>query len=338
MSEEPVISILLPTHDRLATLSLALESLRAQSFQQWEALVVGDGCRDGTGEMVCALSEGDSRVRWFGLPKAPGFGYANRNVALKEARGRLIGFLADDDLLFHSHVERLVALMEDPGAHLGVAGALWVDGAGRMIPVVAPLHDEGYRARFLAGENRLAASSFVHRREAFGKVGYWREDLLRLGDLDLWHRIIASYGAAAIRTDPRSGMVHFRAPWKKAGIDPDPHDFGTWQELIRQDRIDPDLRIPDGAGLLQERLWQRLSPAYASESERLERAAGRTSEAFAFAAMSEVARLNEGQGVPREKYEREVERAEKWKRKQRETLARAERWKARAEEGRTTRE
>ncbi|MDC0259578.1 glycosyltransferase, partial [Verrucomicrobiales bacterium] len=139
------ISILLPTHNRAATTTIALQSLLGQSFQDWEVLVVGDGCDDGTGELVKAVAESDPRVRWFDLPKGANFGYANRNIALREARGELIGFLADDDLYFFSHVERLVALMKDPAVQLGVSSALWVDTSGHMIPVVAPLHDAGYR-------------------------------------------------------------------------------------------------------------------------------------------------------------------------------------------------
>jgi glycosyltransferase involved in cell wall biosynthesis len=334
--DEPRISILLPTHNRLATLRIAIGSLTAQSYGHWELLVVGDGCDDGTGEMVKLIGASDPRVRWFDLPKAAGFGYANRNVALKQARGELIGFLADDDLYFHRHVERLVDLMENPAVHLGVSSALWVDGDGHMIPVVAPLHDDGYRARFLAGENRLAASSFVHRRAAFEEVGYWREDLPRLGDLDLWHRIIARYGEESIRTDPRCSLVHFRAPWKRVGVDPDPHDFGTWQTVIRDGRIDPELAIPRGDGLLQERLWSRLANDYAARSQAFEMAGDRTLETFAFVGMGEISRLNKSLGkdgayIPRAKYEEELKRAEKWKRKQRGALERAERWKARAE-------
>jgi hypothetical protein len=222
--------------------------------------------------------------------------------------------------------------MKDPAAQLGVASALWVDASGHMIPVVAPLHDAGYRGRFLGGENRIAASSFVHRRGVFDEVGYWREDLPKHGDLDLWHRIIARYGADSVRTDPRHSLVHFRAPWKRAGVDPDPHDFGTWQHLIESQRLDAHLKIAAGEQLLQERLWAFLTrgDGYAAGSQCLESAAARTLESFAFASMDEVARLSGEFGVPREKYEEQVARAEKWKAKQREALARAESWKARA--------
>lgn len=353
------ISILLPTHNRHATLLVALQSLQAQSFQNWEVLVTGDGCSDGSADMVTALARSDPRIRWFDLPKGPHFGYNNRNTALREARGELIGFLADDDLYFPYHLERLVAMMSDDGAHLGVSAALWVDSSGQMIPVVAPLHDIGYRSRFLEGENRICASSFIHRRAAFKEVGFWREDLPSKGDLDLWQRIIGRYGEGSIRTDHRCSVVHFRAPWKREGIDLNPHDHHLWQRLIHDQRVEPELKIVGEEQLLQQQLWRKLAdgPGIEANCLYLELAAGRTTESFAHAAMQEMTRLHrvarevrkrlassratgekspkpsphKGDWVAHQVYEDQVQRAEKWKAKQREALARSERWKARAE-------
>ena len=45
----------------------------------------------------------------------------------------------------------------------------------------------------------------------------------------------------------------------RAGVDPDPHDFGAWQNLIESQRLDADLGIDGGDGLLQERLWEILT-------------------------------------------------------------------------------
>ncbi len=292
---KPVLSILLPTHNRCDTLEIALTSLMAQSFSDWEVLVVGDGCTDGTGALLEAFQKNDSRLSWFDLPKGLGFGYANRNVALREAKGELIGFMADDDIVFGNHLGHLVELMENPAVHLGVVGSLWVDDGGRMIPAIGPLHDKAYLAAFLEGENRLPASAFIHRRSAYAEVGYWREDLIKHGDLELWQRIIARWSPQSIRTDPRCSCVHFRAPWKQQGRDPDPHDFVIWQDLISEGRLEEELCISGGSGSggekLQQLLWQTLlkDPAL---SESLERIATRMLETYAYAAMSSVSHLH----------------------------------------------
>jgi len=197
----PHLSILLPTHNRCDTLAVAVKSLLAQSFQDWELLVVGDGCSDGTADWIEALQQRHPRVRWFDLPKGPGFGYANRNTALRQARGELIGFMADDDLVLDEHLARQVALMRDPAVQLGAVGSLSVNSDGVMVPTVGPLHDEGYYTAFMAGDNRLPAATVIHRRAVFDELGLWSETLPRRADLDMWQRIIG-------RVRPRGIIRH----------------------------------------------------------------------------------------------------------------------------------
>src|SRR5262245_31398241 len=122
MVGRPRFSILMPTHSRVDVIGHAIQSVLDQSEQDFELLVVGDGCVAGTGDVVSGFR--DRRIRFFDLPKAPYFGYANRNAALREARGAMIAFASDDDLLFPDHLERLGQLL-DRGSKFAYSQALW---------------------------------------------------------------------------------------------------------------------------------------------------------------------------------------------------------------------
>jgi glycosyltransferase involved in cell wall biosynthesis len=88
------ISILTPVYNCAATLGLALRSLQAQSFVDWECIVVDDGSTDNTAAVVEAAT--DSRIRLYYLDRNRGRGYA-RQKALEQARGEYIGWLDGDD-------------------------------------------------------------------------------------------------------------------------------------------------------------------------------------------------------------------------------------------------
>src|SRR5829696_4240017 len=97
------ISVIIPTHERPETCALAIESALNQSRPPLEVIVSCDGCPP---DAVRALREIDGPVRVLDLPKALGYGYANRNEALEQAQGDVIAWLADDDLYLPDHLER----------------------------------------------------------------------------------------------------------------------------------------------------------------------------------------------------------------------------------------
>src|SRR5581483_7287295 len=88
----PDVSIILPTYNRVDTIPRAVESVRRQTFTDWELIVIDDGSTDGTAERINNL---DPRIR---ILRQENQGcYVARNRGIAEAKGRFIAFLDSDD-------------------------------------------------------------------------------------------------------------------------------------------------------------------------------------------------------------------------------------------------
>jgi len=109
----PLASILIPTHDRPATLRLAVQSALAQSISQLEVIIIGDGVTDALRQEAFALQSSDQRVVFLDFPKGEHHGESYRHDAILAARSDAIFYLCDDDLFLPDHVSDLLELLVD---------------------------------------------------------------------------------------------------------------------------------------------------------------------------------------------------------------------------------
>lgn len=222
----PRFTVLMPTHNRADVVGYAIRSVLDQTEVDFELLVVGDGCTDGTSDLVRDFN--DPRIVWFDLPKAPGFGYANRNIALREARGELIAYAPHDDLLFRDHLELLGEEIAMTGADWVHSRPLWVTPTGTIVPGFVNLAHDDELERFMTRANGIPAGTVVHRRDCFARFGFWPEDVERSGDWEVWRRFIR--GGAAYRSVSVPTMLHFTADWRRA-LDKGSRTFKVFDRL-----------------------------------------------------------------------------------------------------------
>jgi glycosyltransferase involved in cell wall biosynthesis len=188
----PRVSILLPTHNRADVLPFALRSVLAQTVQDFELLIVGDGCTDNTAEIVQSFN--DPRIHWFDLPKGPTFGYANRNIGLQKARGEYIAYMTHDDLWLCDHLEQLLKLFDDDTIEIAFSRPLWVIPPGMIVPGIYNLNHAPTLNIFLNIRNGIPSDCTIHRRDCFSRYGYWDDTLCMSADWDMWKRIIKGGG------------------------------------------------------------------------------------------------------------------------------------------------
>lgn len=199
MSHAPAITIVTPTRNRRVTLLRAIESVRRQTLQDFEHIVVDDGSEDGTAEAVARV--GDSRVRFVRLNERRGANTA-RNHGIGLARSALITFLDSDDEYLPSRLERSVALFgAEPSIDIAIS-SFRARKAGRMTPTTnrnARLSPLAFERALMAQATAIAGSAITVRRTVFEAVGLFDETLWRFQDRDLLLRAAAAdLGAVTI--------------------------------------------------------------------------------------------------------------------------------------------
>src|SRR5438046_75965 len=105
----PFFSVVIPVFNRAAPLASAIESVRAQAFQDFEIVVVDDGSADNPGAVVDSFA--DPRIRY--VRQANAGGGAARNRGIDEAHGEFIAFLDSDDAFLPHHLASMHSLLED---------------------------------------------------------------------------------------------------------------------------------------------------------------------------------------------------------------------------------
>lgn len=302
----PKVSILLPTHNKAGLLQFAIRSVLAQTFEDFEVLIVGDGCTDETADVIQSFK--DNRLIWFDLPKAPNFGYANRNLALRKAKGELVAFMAHDDLWMNDHLENLIPVFADEKIEIAYSRPLWVNPDGFIVPGLFDLEDPSTFAFFMEKGNKIPAGCFVHRRECLDKYGYWDESLKSRGDWDMWKRIIQGGNGVNFAYINIPSCFHFKAGWHKKDYDLS-HDFPIWEKLKKHGQL-PEVMSLDISGHAneQEAAWVKLSHPASTWMRDLRSAVTHVTERLALAGLYSEPRSLEFQRLKKSLIRRLIER------------------------------
>jgi glycosyltransferase involved in cell wall biosynthesis len=118
----PHVSVIMPTYNRADTIMRAIDSVRAQTFQDWELLITDDGSTDGTAALIQGI---DPRIKVF-VQENQGIGGA-RNTGMRASTGDLIAFLDSDDEWLPHHLALCVAFFQRFPEESLVTSEFWVD-------------------------------------------------------------------------------------------------------------------------------------------------------------------------------------------------------------------
>ncbi len=192
-----MVSVIIPTFNRAAFVVQAVDSVLAQTYTNYEVLVVDDGSTDGT---MARLAPYRGRITI--LSQARSERAAARNCGIRNARGCFIAFLDSDDVWRPTKLADDMALFSQcPDAGLIYCGAELINGEGRMVGRPTMRWFEGKVCEHLLYSNFIANSSAIVRRDCLEMVGYLTEDRELSGseDWELWVRLAAQFPVKVVR-------------------------------------------------------------------------------------------------------------------------------------------
>jgi len=191
---EPLVSVIVPFLNAMAFLHETVESVFAQTFSNWELILVDDGSTDASSQLAIDYSKKSSgRIRYLQHEGHQNQGAsASRNLGFRHARGRYISFLDSDDVLLPHKLERQVAILEaqpDAGMVYGLS-QYWHSWTGNTedlkrdhVPDLGVEMDKLYLPGQLAtllyplgSASAPPPSDLLLRRELIEKIRGWEEE------------------------------------------------------------------------------------------------------------------------------------------------------------------
>lgn len=187
------VSAVVTTFNRAQFAKKAIESVLAQTFRDFELIVLDNSSSDGTEAMVRGFE--DKRIVYIrhepiGISKA-------RNLGVAKARGDFVGFLDDDDEWLPNKLELQVALFDKAPASLGLVygGFYRVTSDGEIYDTFVPRLRGNVLEGYLCGHDVLtgSASNPLIRRSTFREVGLYDEQLKTSEDWEFYLRLARKY-------------------------------------------------------------------------------------------------------------------------------------------------
>ncbi|HSZ74527.1 MAG TPA: glycosyltransferase family 2 protein [Rhizomicrobium sp.] len=198
-SVAPFFSVVIPVYNRADALKTALESVRAQTCQDFEIVVVDDGSRDNPAEIVDAFN--DPRIRFIRQENRGGG--AARNTGLDAARGRFVALLDSDDQFLPHHLERMKDLLDGSTDLVGYAKMIVDRGNGRTLlkPPRALGPDEHMATYLLCDRGFVPTITIVVETNMARRIRY-HEDLHAAEDTDFALRLFLAGCKFAMIEEP----------------------------------------------------------------------------------------------------------------------------------------
>lgn len=192
---DPLVTICVPTRNRVAALRDTLESIREQDYPCLEVVVSDNGSTDETEQVCLKAVAADERIRYVRQQRNIGL-HGNHNFCMDEARGEYLSFFHDHDHHDRCFISRHVAFLERH-PRVGLVGSNWgliddVGGqlGGRAFPGASVSSGVEYTTRTIrSGRSSIGIPGAMIRAAALGTARFGLDAPIGFGDFPIWFRI-----------------------------------------------------------------------------------------------------------------------------------------------------
>lgn len=181
------VSVLLATRNRVRVLERALASLRGQTHQALEILVLDDGSDDETPQLLQRLAHTEPRLRWW--RRTPSQGLASAlNALIARSTGAWLARMDDDDIAYPQRIARQLAYMQ--AQRLDVCGSWYRRVAGWRRSIARPPIEHERIVGEMLFQPPLLHPAVMFRRKVFERYGGYSEAVPFAQDYELWVRLL----------------------------------------------------------------------------------------------------------------------------------------------------
>ncbi|MEO1027776.1 MAG: glycosyltransferase family A protein [Pseudomonadota bacterium] len=187
----PLITVIMPAYCAADTITSSIETIRQQSFEDWELLIIDDGSTDRTLELAFKASRKDDRIRVYSQRNAGPS--AARNYGIRQARSEFIAFLDADDLWAQTRLDDMLSALI-PRLRVGVlfSRTRFMSADGKRLGTLTP-HIDQLSATDLFAENPVCSTSnVVCRARVFADCGLFTKGLHHAEDQEWLIRVALS--------------------------------------------------------------------------------------------------------------------------------------------------
>ncbi len=184
---DKLVSVIMPAYNCADIIGASIESVIAQTYVNWELIVVDDLSSDDTVRVVSEYALKDPRIVCIGLEKNSGAAMA-RNKAIEVAKGDFIAFLDSDDLWLPNKLEKQIAFMEANNCSLSCTDYIRIDDEGRELGILLKAPKKTSRRKSLWLANPMGNSTVIYNCSKIGK--FYIPNIRKRNDFALWIKIL----------------------------------------------------------------------------------------------------------------------------------------------------